>query len=249
MPLSLIVSLPLSSFPEQDFFFLTFVFLLKKKINKWFQLVYPYPLWNQHWAILITTSPPYGAGCRFQYAICFPVGRRLRQKEGGGFQTALLFASCKIRVHKQWCKCLSGSTQLAHTEDYLYLQAPILANHLMYFFVYLFVLLGKKLQGWISHWLSSGSYCKGSQSKALQTELPKAFCCVFSNLYHWPVRSILTFLPQLSLHPTFTSVIAFFLCSALLFSISSWSLINPFLTTASSLPQKQNIKKIVKLTF
>lgn len=47
-------------------------------------------------------------------------------KKGGGFQTALMFASCKICIHKQCCKCLNGSTQMAHTKDYSYLQAPVL---------------------------------------------------------------------------------------------------------------------------
>lgn len=58
------------------------------------------------------------------------------------------------------------------------------------FFVYLFVLLWKKLQEGTSSTLFSGSNC--SKIKALQTDLSKAFCCVFSSLYHWLVRSTLT---------------------------------------------------------
>lgn len=115
----------------------------------------------------------------------------LWQKEWGGFQTALKFASCKI--HIQCCKCWVGSPQLAHTKYYLDFQAPVLANNLMHFFVYLFVLFGKKLQGGTSHRPFSGSSCKGSQSKALHTELCQAFSCVFSSLFHWLVRSTLTY--------------------------------------------------------
>lgn len=81
----------------------------------------------------------------------------------------------KSIFHKQCCKCWIGSTQLAHTKCYLYFQAPILANYLMHIFVYLFVFLGKKLQGGTSHRLFSGSSCKGSQSKVFRQKFLKLF--------------------------------------------------------------------------
>lgn len=120
--LHLCPSLCFSHFPpsQSKIFFSHLCLFLKEK--KKFQLVYLYPLWNQHWALLITTSPrrPYGAGCRFQDAICFPLGRRLRQK-------GRWLPDCSNVCFLQCCKCLNGSTQTAHTKDYLYLQAPVLA--------------------------------------------------------------------------------------------------------------------------
>ena len=195
--LRLCLSLCLSHFPpllSQDAFFLSSVFLWKI----WFQLVHASPLWNQlgargpfwspspHKDLTVLDADP-------STTFASLLAEDLRQKEWGDFQTALMFASCKTHIHKQCCQCWIKSTQLAHAKYYLYFQAPILANYLMHFFVYLFVLLGKKRQGGTSHRLFSGSSCKGSQSQALQTELFKAFCCVFSSLYHWLVRSTLTY--------------------------------------------------------
>lgn len=131
-------------------------------------------------------------GWRSQYDVRFSgsvMGSEdLRQKEWGGFRTALKSASCEIHIHKQSCKCWIGSTQLAHTKYYLYFQAPILANYLMHIFLFIYLFhLRKSCRGELVIDYLVWAATKAAKSRSF------TFCCVFSSLFQCLVRSTLTY--------------------------------------------------------